>query len=665
MKRFPGVLWLCVLMLVAWPAIAETVAQILADQDRRGYPSPRHAIERLERASDVPGPEASVEERRVYLAGISRHAAQLTEAGLAEKYLLPLRQLGEQGCKRCMDQYLIRQADLFSRRENPEQAAVLARQALTSVDPSDRELQKELAMTRSRVADASGDYSTAIALAVRASQLATETGDNLIHLRAMNQLVLTNAHLGDYPRAMALQREGYALADKLDFHSIKGAFLLNKAYLHMLQREPAEQLADLKAALELARAHRGLEDVELVAVNNLAAHYTGERKFEEALRYSRPAEQLARKFDRPIGQAMALTNTGIALAETGQVDAGVSELKRASEIVKARGAKGFYAQINLELVGVFERAGRFRDAFLTMREVERVQNEITQDQRGKAMLDLQEKYSAERKTREIDRLQAENRLRATEVSARQWQQRLWATLAVILALAAIPLVRWLTWVHRDNRDLIGVNAALAEQSVHDPLTGAFNRRHCHTLMSQQEGLLLEERRGSEQKGAVGLILLDVDFFKRVNDTHGHHAGDAVLVAVTGRLRGLLRERDAVVRWGGEEFLLALPGISAQRLKVLVSRVLHTIAEKPVVAGNAVIPITVSAGCVSWPGFPGQHWEDALHMADMALYQSKSGGRNRATCLLSVDPAADLDRVRRDLAAAAVAGDVVVHTVTGP
>lgn len=665
MKRFSGVLSLCLLTLLPWPALAETVAEIVDEQARRGYPSPRLAIERLEQATDRPGPQAPVEARRVYLAAIARHAVLLGEPGTAERHLQPLRELGEQGCKRCMDQYLIAQAELLSRREDPERAAAAARQALEAVDPADRELQKDLAMIRSRVADAAGDYSGAVELAVRASRLATEAGDNVTHLRAINQLVLANAHLGDYSRAMAFQREGYALADQLDFHFTKGAFLLNKAYLHLLQREPAAQLADLNAALQLARAHRGLEDIELVAVNNLAAYHADQGNLKQTLRYSRQGQKLAEMLDRPMGEAIALANSGFALAGLGQVDAGVAELQRASAIVRDKGAKGFYVGVNRELAGVYERAGRFREAYLTLSDVERVQREITRDQRGRALLELQERYSAERKSREIERLQAENRLRAAEVAARQLQQRLWATLAVILVLLAVPLVQWLRSARRDNRDLIGANAVLAEQTAHDPLTGAFNRRHCYALMSRQEGLLREERRDARQAAAVGLVLLDVDNFKQVNDIHGHAVGDAVLVAVTTRLRGLLRERDAVVRWGGEEFLLALPGLSPTELKSLVARLLHTVAAKPVVVGGASVAVTISAGATSWPGFPGQHWEDALHMADLALYQSKSGGRNRATCLMSIQAGADLDGVRRNLVEAAERGDVILETVVGP
>ena len=76
-------------------------------------------------------------------------------------------------------------------------------------------------------------------------------------------------------------------------------------------------------------------------------------------------------------------------------------------------------------------------------------------------------------------------------------------------------------------------------------------------------------------------------------------------------------------------------------------------------------MTVSAGCVAWPAFPSQHWEDALHIADLAMYLSKSRGRNRGTVLLDITEGADGDRLRRDLGQAEAQGDVLLRTVLGP
>ncbi|MFN7146013.1 MAG: GGDEF domain-containing protein, partial [Myxococcota bacterium] len=125
---------------------------------------------------------------------------------------------------------------------------------------------------------------------------------------------------------------------------------------------------------------------------------------------------------------------------------------------------------------------------------------------------------------------------------------------------------------------------------------------------------------------LGLAMVDLDHFKRVNDTFGHAAGDAVLREATQRVRAVLRPYDRLGRLGGEEFLLVLPDCDRDALRSIAERVRVAISEAPFQAGAAHIAVTcsVGVGTVLQPG-------DALPMinrADIALYEAKSGGRNR-------------------------------------
>lgn len=111
--------------------------------------------------------------------------------------------------------------------------------------------------------------------------------------------------------------------------------------------------------------------------------------------------------------------------------------------------------------------------------------------------------------------------------------------------------------------------------------------------------------------------------------------------------------------------MVLPGVSADGLAALAERVLNAVAGAPVMAGTRRIAATASAGCVAYPFFPGQHWEDALHVADMALYKAKAEGRNRAVCLPWINPDALFGRLKADLSAAEAAGDIQLRVVLGP
>ncbi|MCB2069837.1 MAG: GGDEF domain-containing protein, partial [Ottowia sp.] len=117
-------------------------------------------------------------------------------------------------------------------------------------------------------------------------------------------------------------------------------------------------------------------------------------------------------------------------------------------------------------------------------------------------------------------------------------------------------------------------------------------------------------------------------FKRVNDTHGHDAGDAVLVHVARLLAANCREADLLARWGGEEFLLVLAGCDAEASRTLAERVRRLVSDSPVAVGEARLPVTLSFGVTV--AQPHEGLDEAIARADRALYASKTAGRDRVS-----------------------------------
>lgn len=154
-----------------------------------------------------------------------------------------------------------------------------------------------------------------------------------------------------------------------------------------------------------------------------------------------------------------------------------------------------------------------------------------------------------------------------------------------------------------------------ELAVTDPLTGLRNRRY---VLRHLEGLL----RG----GDAAVLLLDVDRFKAINDTHGHAAGDVALREVADRLKSHLRAADVVARYGGEEFMAVLAGAPAEYALAVAERLRQTLAEQPIQVGAAVLPVTASIGVAL--ATAGTSAAAATVAADRALYRAKTGGRNR-------------------------------------
>lgn len=170
-------------------------------------------------------------------------------------------------------------------------------------------------------------------------------------------------------------------------------------------------------------------------------------------------------------------------------------------------------------------------------------------------------------------------------------------------------------------EIIELQVKLREQAIRDALTGLFNRHYLADVMSTE---LSRAQRGAYP---VTFMLIDLDHFKDINDKFGHHAGDVALAAAGKMLLNHIRQGDYAFRYGGEEFLVILPGTAPQdALRRAEQLRADFIALKTEVGGNA-IGITASIGVAIYP-FDGEKTEDILHYVDAALYQAKGKGRDR-------------------------------------
>jgi two-component system, cell cycle response regulator len=171
---------------------------------------------------------------------------------------------------------------------------------------------------------------------------------------------------------------------------------------------------------------------------------------------------------------------------------------------------------------------------------------------------------------------------------------------------------------------------LYESSVRDPLTRAYNRRYL------VERLASEIAYGLRHKTALGLILLDLDHFKRINDTYGHLVGDDVLREVSALAQRLIRAEDVFARFGGEEFVVLVRGIEHANVGRFAERIRIAVEGLEIAASGApghLVHVTVSAGYASLAevrGESGKEAEGLLRLADERLYRSKDAGRNRVT-----------------------------------
>lgn len=175
-------------------------------------------------------------------------------------------------------------------------------------------------------------------------------------------------------------------------------------------------------------------------------------------------------------------------------------------------------------------------------------------------------------------------------------------------------------IQKAKAELLQAQESLRFHAEHDALTGVLNRRAIRDVLRK------ELARCRRDKNTLGVILADVDHFKKVNDHHGHAGGDSVLVTVVQRISSTLRSYDSVGRYGGEEFLIIAPGCDLALAQKLAERIRCAISDEPVDLGNESSSVTVSLGVIL--GTDESDPEFLVAQADTAMYLAKRNGRNR-------------------------------------
>jgi diguanylate cyclase (GGDEF)-like protein len=224
-------------------------------------------------------------------------------------------------------------------------------------------------------------------------------------------------------------------------------------------------------------------------------------------------------------------------------------------------------------------------------------------------------------------------------------------------------------VRERTQELEAAYARIEEASLTDPLTQLRNRRALEQAIATDTELALRRHEDGAAGGGADLVflLLDLDHFKSVNDTHGHAAGDAVLVQTAALLRAAFRASDHVVRWGGEEFLVVARFIDRRDAPELAEKVRTAVAAHGFrLADGTTLRRTCSVGFAAYPFSPlhprAVSWEDVVDVADLGLYAAKRGGRNAWVGIEAgdaPDPEQALRRFREDPAAAEADGEVRV------
>lgn len=487
-----------------------------------------------------------------------------------------------------------------------------------------------------------------------------------MHLKS--RIASLHSSLRNYPLAITTIQEGLAASKKNpDLASYVTDFYIQEGYVLV---EVGELDAALQSYQQGLNSARKLKDSysEAALQNNIGDIYLRQRKLDLAASYFEQSLAFGVSKQDKYTIALATFNLGYVQVLQGNYEKGIAQMQAMIKEFGSLGGKSDLLAYLIELADAHRFAGQHQAEAEVLRQYNQLSSEIFQSDREKQLNQLQEEFSAKEKTKEIAALTQQNQLNAVEIERQNLQQKVTMLIGVVIVLASSLLFLLYRKVRQANLKLKEANDKLAYQSLRDPLTGLFNRR---SLLEHMEQRQHGERRTTTPQLTDGFILLDIDFFKHINDHYGHAAGDAVLVEIARRLTDLTRPDDMVWRWGGEEFLILLRRVDMAALTNFTRRVLDVIGSSSITFGKQQLQVTASAGFLTYP-FAGmdEHslsWPKALQLADMALYLGKVHGRNRAYGLARLhQPYQEIAaQLETDLSLAIEQGLIDVVLVEGP
>ena len=510
-----------------------------------------------------------------------------------------------------------------------------------------------------------GNFPMALTRLQAAANLSRESGQPMLMAIAYNSLANLYDQMREYEKGFDALKEAYRAAENVDS---PGRLATLKITEYALSMDSGQTQRGLKALLEAVELERkiGAGPMVATALVNLSDFYLKEKDYRNVLSYGQQALEQARLINKESSMATARVNIGQAYLALGHLAEGKKSIEEGMAWYEKSGDKPQLQAVLAEYGDALERAGDLPGALNAYHRERTLSNELFEKRRQKAVMELQEKYEADKARRQIELLRQENQVKTTEIDNRRLQQRVWWLLALVFALSSVIVFFFYRKVRQANAQLEEKNLELKQQSARDPLTALYNRRHFQEFMRGQQEIA---QSSANDEMVSAMYLMDVDHFKHINDTYGHGAGDAVLREISDALREILRETDMIVRWGGEEFLAFLPAVPRGSLDDVARRLLSGIPARTIDYQGIQLSVNVSIGFAPFPLAPGgksMSWERAVNLVDMALYLAKGHGRNRAYGVqgFAHETGMSMEQIEQDIEAAWRAGSVELSVVQG-
>jgi diguanylate cyclase (GGDEF)-like protein len=619
---------LVLIMGLAASAAAAAAEQTLVDRiEMLDWSDPERA-ERLFDAQPVSAEKGAPEVQMLEVGGMvydDVHRDSDVDATLAR--LQAISQGGDKSA--VLAEHYVRAYSLYQRGQYMAAGTELSRIDIESI-ATDAERYR-VSILRGNILRGLGQAEAALPYLERALDIAHDMHDDPRSLHAMLWLARIYTNTGNFDRASEQLNASRKLAVLLGDDA---ALVEVDVCMSDVADRRGDHVAERRASLSaLEHAKRSGSNKWLAhALVNLGDSYLKARDYRESLKYSKQALPIVLRLRGSGDEPIVLFNEGLADIGLGAIKPGVKLAEEAIAGAIAGNDLMDAQELLREYADALEHAGYLMMAIQAYHRYDEISQKIMNSTRQRAFLELSAKFDDERRARELELLRRDNALKVAEMH----EQRLRLQLILAGALFVTGICAALAWAFARVRK---ANDKLRFNSERDALTGLRNRRYFNEHVLSVDGA----------RPAAGCVLLaDLDHFKRINDTLGHPAGDAVLATVSHRLSAALRESDKLVRWGGEEFLAVLDPITNDQADRTVERLLQAVRRDPVLWNGQAIACTISIGYACFP-MAGSATEislqSAISLIDKALYEAKRRGRDRA-CLINTVTAHDEQQLTR-------------------
>ncbi|WP_342119839.1 GGDEF domain-containing protein [Pseudoduganella sp. OTU4001] len=481
-----------------------------------------------------------------------------------------------------------------------------------------RSLQRLLALAlalRGEQNGLRGLYAAAISDLKEAYQLELEVGTPARQVYALGAIanLYADRNVKDYDNALAHYRKVLAANEAAGNVQGQATDLFNIGSTLESQGKLDEALQYLQRALELDRKRGVNEDIAFdekavaVVLSKLGRH-------EDALRLLGDVERRYGKDAAPDDLAAFRLSRGVALKRAGRYAQALPDIDAARAFFLSQNNLRFLETIHDERAQVLAALGDWREAFNARGDYQVVRQKLQDQLLDERTTRLRVLFDSEQKQRQNEVLARENELAQRELrsaeSARHWQLA-----ALLLALGGIGALALLM-----SRQ-VKLARTMRELALTDELTRLPNRRH---FLALAEAALAHAQQSG---GTLAMAGLDIDFFKKVNDTYGHAAGDVLLQRVAHALRQAIRPSDTVGRMGGEEFSALLRDAAPDQAREIAERMRAAVQALDCSDIAPDLKPTISIG-LSQLSARGDRLDSLCKRADDALYRAKENGRNR-------------------------------------